>query len=91
MLPLRKIIQEAIFLAENLQQAEKMYFKPGKLSPEVKKYITHITGGDAYTKIITDIYYAVLQSSIKTGRWAVSQIGGGDDEEEIERMSNAIV
>ncbi len=84
MLPLRKIIQEAIFLAENLQQAEKMYFKPGKLSPEVKKYITHITGGDAYTKIITDIYYAVLQSSIKTGRWAVSQIGGGDDEEEID-------
>jgi len=84
MLPLRKIIQEAIFLAENLQQAEKVYFKPGKLSPEVKKYITHITGGDAYTKIITDIYYAMLQSSIKTGRWAVSQIGGGDDEEEID-------
>lgn len=84
MLPLRKIIQEALVFAENLQQADKLYFKPGKLSPEVKKYITHITGGDAYTKIITDIYYAMLQHSIKTGRWAISAIGGDEEEDQTD-------
>lgn len=80
MLPLRKIIQEALVFAENLQQAEKIYFKPGKLSPEVKKYITHITGGDAYTKIITDIYYAMLQQSIIVSRTVLSGFDGEEEE-----------
>jgi len=82
MLSIRQIIRESILIAENVQQADKVYFKTGKLSQEAKRYIVHITGGDALTKIISDIYYAELQQSIKNGRWAVAGIGGGDEEEE---------
>lgn len=89
MLSIRQIIRESLLIAENVQQAEKVYFKPGKLSQEAKRYILHITGGDAFTKIISDIYYAMVQNSIKTGRWAVAGIGGGDEEGEVNPKDTA--
>ena len=49
-------------LRENLQLADKHYFKPGLLSDRVKNMIVNqITNGDNYTKIITDIYYYYLK------------------------------
>lgn len=66
-------------IIENIQQADKVYFKTGKLSPKVREIIIdRITGGDNYTKIITDIYYAMLQQDLKLGDWAISHIS---DEE----------
>ena len=47
-------------IKENLQLADKVYFKAGKLSPEVRDIILGITNGDPYTKIMTDIYYYKL-------------------------------
>ncbi len=67
-------------LQETLGSAEKNYFRPGKLSPRAKQIILHITGGDAWTKLISDIYYAELQQSIKAGNWAVSVVSGSDYE-----------
>ncbi len=66
---------------ENLQQAEKIYFKTGLLSPRAKKIILHITGGDNYTKIIADFYYSQSQQDIHIGNWAISTIGGDDEYE----------
>ena len=42
---------------ENLQLADKVYFKTGILSDEDKKIILDITKGDNYTKMISDFYY----------------------------------
>lgn len=44
-------------LRENIQQADKVYFKDGKLSPEVRAKILDITNGDPYTKLVTDLYF----------------------------------
>lgn len=79
---LKKIIQESILLAENIQQADKIYFNTGKLSPEVRRYIVHITGGDAWTKLLTDIYYAEMSQWKKNGRWMVSHISGEDESDD---------
>lgn len=54
---LRKIIQESITLAENIQQADKIYFKTGLLTPEDKEEILKITGGDNYTRLVADWAY----------------------------------
>ena len=43
---IRAIIRETIQMVENVQLADKVYFNAGKLSPEVRKYILHITGAD---------------------------------------------
>lgn len=75
--PLRKIIAESIQIAENTQLADKVYFNKGLLSPEVKKYILHITGGDALTKLITDIYYTKMMQWKKSGHWILATM---DDE-----------
>jgi len=80
--PLRKIISESIQIAENTQLADKVYFNKGLLSPEVKKYILHITGGDALTKLISDIYYAEVTQWKKQGAWAVNVLNEPGDEEE---------
>lgn len=64
---LRQIIRESIILAENLQQADKIYFNTGILSPDVKRYILHVTQGDYWTKLISDIVYAELQQYEKMG------------------------
>lgn len=50
------IIRERKILKENIQLADKVYFKTGKLSDEDKEIIIGVTGGDNYTKIISDIY-----------------------------------
>jgi hypothetical protein len=80
----RQILRERIrLIIENIQLADKTYFKNGKLSPKVREIIIDkITGGDNYTKIITDIYYAMIQQQIKHGKWAVSIVS--DDEEEFK-------
>jgi hypothetical protein len=79
---LRKIVKDSLLLAENVQLADKVYFNTGKLSPEVKKYILHITGGDAWTKLISDIYYAEVSQWKKQGAWAVSVLNEPDEPEE---------
>lgn len=56
---IREVIERHLTLKENLQLADKMYFNTNKLTPKDKEVILGITGGDAYTKIISDIYYAV--------------------------------
>lgn len=63
----REIIQKEILnkIEENLQQAEKIYFNSGKLSQEAKDLILSITNGDYLTKTITDVYWAMLDSSEK--------------------------
>lgn len=44
-------------LFENIQLADKIYFKTNKLSDVDKDIILSITNGDNYTKIISDILY----------------------------------
>jgi len=76
-------------VSENLQLADKTYFTPGKLSPRVRQIIVDkITGGDAWTKLITDIYYATLQDSHAVGDWAVRSID--DSNAEIDRTEKKI-
>ena len=45
-----------IVLNENLQLADKIYFKTGILNEDDKQEIINITHGDNYTKIIADFY-----------------------------------
>lgn len=66
---LRQIIFERISLIENMQQADKAYFIPGMLSPKVRDIILHITGGDAYSKIVTDLYWAEVKHSEEIGHF----------------------
>lgn len=58
---LRKIIQESINIAENVQQADKLYFRTGLLNDEDKKRILDITNGDPYTRLVADLYYHFLK------------------------------
>ena len=44
-------------LTENIQLADKVYFKTNKLEKEDKDVILSITNGDSYTKIIADFYF----------------------------------
>lgn len=74
---LREFINKELWIVlENVQQAEKLYFNNGKLSEQAKKYILHITGGDALTKLIADIYYAKVLHSHKMGHFLLSGIDG---------------
>lgn len=85
-----EMIRESVrsVLRENPQLADKVYFNPGKLSPKVREIINKITGGDPYTKIITDIYYAILQDSHAVGDWAVRYLD--DRNAEIDRTEKKI-
>ena len=67
-------------LRENLQLADKVYFNSGKLSPRVREIITHITNGDPYTKILTDIYYTMLMDGHITSQWALKHIDPSHQE-----------
>lgn len=42
---------------DNLQLADKLYFKTGELTPRDKELILSITGGDNYTKLIADAFH----------------------------------
>lgn len=44
-------------LRENLQQAEKLYFKSGKLNDEIKEGILSITHGDVFTRLVSDLVF----------------------------------
>jgi len=44
-------------LNENIQQADKLYFNTGVLSPEVREIILSITHGDNYTRLVADLWY----------------------------------
>jgi hypothetical protein len=81
---LKRIIQESIILAENIQQADKIYFNNGLLSPNVRRHIVHITDGDAWTKLLTDIYYTEMMNWKKNGHWMVSGLDGNNEEPESE-------
>lgn len=65
---------------ETLGQAEKAYFKPGRLTERDKQIILHITNGDAYTKLISDFYFVEAQQNMKVGKWAVSSFDNSDYE-----------
>jgi hypothetical protein len=58
---IRKIIRESFNLAENLQQADKIYFKTGLMSPDDRENILSITGGDGWTRLVADWYYHVMK------------------------------
>jgi hypothetical protein len=55
-------IKSIMGLGENLQQAEKLYFKDNKLSPQVKEEILKITNGDNFTRLVTDLYYHITKN-----------------------------
>jgi 8-oxo-dGTP diphosphatase len=60
---------------ENIQLADKVYFNTKKLSPKVREIITtRITSGDAWTKLITDIYWAILQQNLRQSEWIMHTI-----------------
>ena len=87
---IRNKISNIIF--EYFQQAEKEYFKTGKLSEKVKNIIIDkITHGDNYTKIICDIYYAMLQEHLHVGNWAVAVIDGKDYERREEKTDDDVL
>ena len=44
------------YFNENIQLADKVYFKPNILTPNQKDLILSITHGDFYTKALCDIY-----------------------------------
>lgn len=79
---LRNIVRESIELAENVQQADKVYFNKGLLSQKVKEIILHITGGDAWTKLLSDIYYAKMMQWKKSGHWILAGLDGDEHEPE---------
>lgn len=56
-------LNEQQILNENIQLADKIYFKTGKLSEDDKKIILSITNGNNYTKLISDFYYYLKQTS----------------------------
>lgn len=76
-------------LRENLQLADKFYFKDGKLSPRVREIILHLTNGDPYTKIMTDIYYTMLMNGHRTGDWALKAID--PEHQETEKPQNDVM
>ena len=70
---LREYLNEQQMLNENIQLADKVYFKTGKLSEDDKEIILSITNGNNYTKLISDFYYYLKKESfnenIKTTLW----------------------
>lgn len=48
-----------VILFENLQQAEKLYFRTGKIDSDGKEKILNVTHGDNYTKILSDFYIVI--------------------------------
>lgn len=48
-------------LTENLNLADKLFFRPGKLSPEVREGIVGITEGNNFTNLVASLYYHFKQ------------------------------
>jgi hypothetical protein len=51
-------------LNENIQLADKVYFKTGKLDDNQKQVILSITNGDNYTKFIADAFYYITEHNV---------------------------
>lgn len=65
-----KKLSEIYRINENLQLADKVYFKSGKLAPKVREIIVgKITNGDAWTKLVSDMYYSMAQQNKRQGEW----------------------
>lgn len=64
---IRRIIRESFAIAENIQQADKIYFKTGILTPEEREIILSITGGDYFTRLVADWYYQLTRNWKSTG------------------------
>lgn len=80
---IRNILESKLLVVENINQADKIYFNKGLLSPKVREVILRITGGDGLTKIISDIYYAEIQQQHRTGKMALAGISD-DPEDDFE-------
>ena len=76
-------------LRENIQLADKIYFKDGKLSPAVRDIILRVTNGDPYSKIMTDIYYTMLMNGHSTGQWALKHLD--PEHQETEKPENDVM
>jgi hypothetical protein len=60
-------------LIENVQAAEKHYFKTGKLNNFDRQEIFKITGGDNYTKFIADVYDYWKGWAVKNGHTTIDE------------------
>jgi GH24 family phage-related lysozyme (muramidase) len=78
----RKIVRSV--LSENLQLADKTYFTPGLLSAEVRRILISekMTGGDVWTKLVTDIYMAYLEQSDRQSEMIGNAILNKDEKDE---------
>jgi hypothetical protein len=63
---IREYLNEQQILKENIQLADKVYFKTGKLSNEDREIILNITNGNNYTKLIADIYFYIKKTSFNS-------------------------
>jgi hypothetical protein len=63
---IREYLNEQQILKENIQLADKVYFKTGKLSNEDREIILNITNGNNYTKLIADIYFYLKKTSFNS-------------------------
>jgi hypothetical protein len=50
-----------LYLRENLQQADKLYFRDGKLSPQDREVVLSLTNGDNYTRLVADWLYHLIK------------------------------
>lgn len=50
------------YLNENIQLADKIYFKTGKLTDEDKEIILNTTKGDNFTKIVSDLFFILKEN-----------------------------
>lgn len=63
---IREYLNEQQILKENIQLADKVYFKTGKLSNEDREIILNMTNGNNYTKLIADIYFYLKKTSFNS-------------------------
>jgi len=54
-------LQSTSLLTENVQLADKIYFKTGKLDANQKQTVMSITNGDNHTKFIADSFYYLIK------------------------------
>ena len=74
---------------ENLQLADKTYFTTGRLSTKVREIIIDkITGGDVWTKLICDIYFAKIQNYHQNENWALNYLD--DKNAEVDRSEKKL-
>ena len=66
--------KKELSLSENLQLADKLYFKTGELTDNDRKLILSITGGDNYTKLIADAFHHFKQFEQDKDDWNPNSI-----------------